>query len=489
MRAGVRRLCITSPTGGGKTRIVERIVEWGRPTLVLCNRTLLLEQWATGFDDSGLPFGMQASGYAPSVFENCQLGMVQTIESRWSKRNESLPEAEIVILDEAHNEKGERIFKMLGEYYDRGATIILVTATPVGIGAMADELIVAGKPSELFRLGALVPAQTFAPDEPDLKAFKGTTKGILQFRDEIKEIMLRVVFGRVIEHYHKLNPNQAPSILFAPGVDESRWLCEQFNDHGIPWSHIDSKMIILNGCELPATKENRERLLKASQSGETKGISNRFVLREGINAPWLSHGIFACTFGSVSSYIQAGGRLLRAFPGLRGVTVQDHGGNFWRHDSLNVDREWSLDDTDKSIQEKHDEAYRTKAEPEPIVCPKCAKVRSQGASCPYCGFVHSGRRRIVVQTDGTLREVKGDVYKPRRVNDSPEAHKTWQQCYYRCKNSGRTFNQARALFMHETGGTVPGPGFPLMPKFEADWGLKVGDVPASRLSQRERSEA
>lgn len=478
----VRRFCITSPTGGGKSRIVQRLIEFGRPAVILANRTMLLEQWAGGLDDNGFPFGLLASGYAPTINENVQLGMIQTIERRWQSGQQELPPADIVFLDEAHNEKGERICSVLDEYHRRGAIIILVTATPIGIGHMADELIVAGVTSDLFHCKALVPAYTYAPDEPAMESFKSTTKGIIQFRDECKEVMLRVIFGRVIEHFRRLNPDQKPTILFAPGVDESRWFCEQFNESGIPWSHIDSKSIILNGNQMPATRENRDLLREASKSGLTKGIANRFVLREGIDFPWLAHCIFACTFGSVTSYLQAGGRLLRAHPSLTGVTVQDHGGNFWRHDSLNCDREWSLDITEKAIQEKHDELYQTKGKPEPIVCPQCAKVRHGGAQCPACGFAYEGRRRIVVQTDGSLREVRGDIFKPRRVNNSPEAHKSWVSCYYRSLKSGRTFNQARATFQHDNGGTIPGADFPLYPKNESDWGLKVADVPRSRLT-------
>lgn len=480
--AGVRRICITSPTGTGKSRIVQRIIECGLPSLVLTNRTMLLEQWATGLDDSGHPFGMRASGYAPSINDNTQLGMIQTIEQRWTAGDEELPDAKIVFLDEAHNEKGERICKVLNEYNARGAITISITATPIGIGHMADELIVACVTSEARKFGALVPANTYAPDEPAMESFKGQTKGIIQFKDEFKEVMLKVIFGRVIEHYRRLNPEQRPSILFAPGVDESRWFCEQFNEAGVPWSHIDSKSIILNGNMMPATRENRDLLRDASKSGLTKGVSNRFVLREGIDFPWLAHCIFACTFGSVTSYLQAGGRMLRTHHSLSEVTIQDHGGNFWRHDSLNCDREWSLDDTDKAVREKHDELYRTKAKPEPIVCPRCHKVRHSGAVCRYCGFAYEGRRRIVIQTDGSLQEVRGDIFRPRRVNNSPDSHKAWVGCYFSSLRSGRTFNQARATYQYENNGTVPGPDFPLVPKFAADWGMKVCDVPRDRLT-------
>ena len=481
-RSTSRRICLTAPTGGGKSRIIEEIIRQGKRTTVLVNRVALVEQLGLGLSEVGIDFGMQASGYPENPTARVQIASIQTVGRRIQSGRSSLDDAEIVILDEAHNETGPRCCEILDGYFEHGARLIGVTATPVGIGHMFDELIQAGTTSQLRQCGALLHAETYAPDEPSAKSFKRQTKGILQFHDEVKEVWLKVVFGRVIEHYTKLNPEQLPSILFAPGVEESAWFCQQFNSAGFPWSHIDSKRIIINGEVLPATAANRERLRDACERGETRGVSNRFVMREGVNWPFLAHGIFACTFGSVASYMQAGGRLLRNHPALDHVTIQDHGGNFWRHDSLNDDREWHLDDNDRKIQDRHDERYRTKAEPEPIVCPECSKVRRTGATCPQCGYTYRGRQRTVIQTNGSLRQVQGDVYRKRTVNKAPDAHKRWTACVYRCKRTGKTFNQARGLFQLENGGTVPGADFPLMPIHPADWYLKVRDVPFSRLT-------
>lgn len=482
-QSGRRRLCVTSPTGGGKSRIMQRLIERHKRAVVYTNRIMLLEQLINVLDAAGLRPGVQASGYAPSFDAPHQVAMIQTVESRWAASDMHLHDADLVIVDERHNEKGERLQRVLEAHREAGALEVAFTATPIGLGGLYDELIQAGTTSELRRCGALVPANTFAPDEPDPRAYKSkTVKGILQFRDELREVMLKVIFGRVIEHYRRLNPERRPAILFAPGVEESRWFAEEFNRAGIPWSHIDGERISINGVEMNATRENRERLKEASISGETCGVSNRFVMREGIDWPHLWHGIFACTFGSISSYMQAGGRLLRNHPSLDGsVVIQDHGGNFWRHDSLNADRIWSLDDTEAKLRERHADVFRTKAKPEPIVCPKCQKVRASGPVCQSCQFSYKGHRRIVVQTDGTLREVRGDIYRPRPVSTDPEDWKAWKACVFRCRNSNRTFNQARALFQRENHGRVPGPDFPLMPNNQADWYSKVADVPFSRL--------
>jgi superfamily II DNA or RNA helicase len=482
---GVRRIVVTSPTGGGKTRIMQRIIEhFRRPTLILTNRTMLMEQTALKLEEQGFDYDMRAAGYEATNFADVTVGMVQTICQRWERGQQELPQVDIVILDEAHNETGDRVCRLLKHYADLGAVVILITETPIGIGHMADELVVAGVTSDLRRCGALVPAITYAPDEPAADAFKSTVKGVMQIKDEVKEVYMKAVIGRIIDYYHRLNPDQRPTIMFAPGVAESIWLTEQFNLEGIPSSHIDSDRIIINGEELPANRTNRERLHKASISGATKVVSNRFVLREGIDWGHLAHGVFACSFGSLKSYLQSGGRLLRAHPSLTEVTVQDHGGNFWRHDSLNADREWSLEDTDKSIQDAHDERMRSKSEPEPVVCPKCAKVRLPGTSlaCPSCGFMYRGKSRMVIQTDGRLTEVAGDIYKTRKINTAPDAHKKWVACVFRSQKSGRTFAQARATYQHENYGTVPGPDFPLMPTMASDWAMPVKDVPKERLT-------
>lgn len=480
---GANQVCITSPTGTGKTRIVEKIIEWGYPTLVLCHRSMLLEQWAKGFDKNGMPFGMQAAGYAPGNVDNLQLGMLQTISRRWEIHGEEPPEVDILIIDEIHAFTGPSIQRLIELYVERGTYVILVTATPIGIGHLAEELITAAVTSDGRKCGALLPARIVPPSEPDARAFKNkTAAGLLQFEDSVKEVMLKVICGDVLKHYAILNPEQKPAILFAPGVPESRWFTEQFMAAGIPWSHIDSKVIILNGEVMNANRANRERLLEASRTGETKGISNRFVLREGIDAPWLYHAIFACTMGGLSGWLQSAGRLLRYFPGLLEVLIQDHGGNYWRHGSPNADREWILGETDKQIADKRKAAMENKTEREPVICPKCMTVRADGAVCPKCGFAYKGKRRIVIQTDGTLKEVYGDIFKPRKVSTDPEAHKSWKECYYRCKNAGKTFSQAKGLFMKLNRGEVPGPDFPLVPLSMGDWAMPVKDVPKERLT-------
>lgn len=474
--AGETRIGLTSPTGGGKSVMMFDMCRWGWPTVIYNNRRMLTEQLCANMEAAGIGYGIQASGYAPSILDNVQVASIQTVAKRWESGEMDLHPAKLVLVDEIHNEKGSRISRLLDEHESRGAAIVGITATPIGIGHLVNHLVVAGTTSELRKCGALVPAYTFAPDEPAMESFKPKTLGILQMKEECKTAMLHVIIGRVLEYFPKFNPEGKPSILFAPGVAESQWFAEQFFHAGYTAAHIDGERIWINGEYLPSTKENRDLVKREAERGNIQVTCNRFVLREGVDWPFLAHCIFACTFGSLSSYLQAGGRLLRAHPSLDRVTVQDHGGNFHRHDSLNCDRVWSLDKSDSQIAGERIELFKTKKAAEPIVCPKCKMVRKAGVTCPACGFTAQGKRRVVIQTDGVLREVTGDIYRERRVSTSPALHKAWTGCVFRCRNSGRTFNQARALFQREHGGVCPGPEFPFMPKNQSDWYLKVADV-------------
>ena len=83
-------------------------------------------------------------------------------------------------------------------------------------------------------------------------------------------------------------------------------------------------------------------------------------------------------------------------------------GNSWhRHGSLAADRHWQLGMTNRIVASERQERLREKKEPEPITCPACGKVRASGAKCPVCGFEAHRKARLVVQVNGTLREVKG----------------------------------------------------------------------------------
>lgn len=485
---GVRRLCITTPTGGGKTLMMRDLIGYGQSkymrVALYSNRKLLIEQTSGYLYRLGIEHGVRAAGWSDAgAGLDVQLCMVQTEGSRVFQRGKwELHDARLVLVDEAGRMTGNTMRTILEWHRNRGASIIGFDATPLGLTGLYDRLITAGTTSDLRACGALVLAKHYGCTEPDLKLIGRMRAGVDPTeRQNRKAIMVNGIFGHVFEWFERLNPDHKPSILFAPGVAESLWFARQFYARGISVAHLDGDNVWVNGVEKRSSREARQEVLDSSRDGKITVLCNRFVLREGIDAPWLAHGILCTVFGSVASYLQSGGRLLRAYPGLAHVVIQDHAGNWWRFGSLNDDRHWELGDSAELIAQRREAAMHAGA-PQPIRCPRCTAIL-RAPHC-NCGWEARGslRSRPVLMADGTLHEMPGDPYQPRRTEQRLDAAKLWARVYYRARNSRKrmNFNQAYGLFFREHG-YWPDKNLPLMPISAMDWYRPVAEVPMDRL--------
>lgn len=477
---GEKAICVTSPTGGGKSRLasefIARRAKESKNIVLLTHRKLLTHQWGKEvLAEADLDFGIMAAGYPPELTKSIQLASVWTIASRVLQRETwSLPPADYVLIDEIHAVTGATMQEIVRRYREMGAVVICMTATPVGVKIFCTRLIVAGTNSELRKCGALVPCHTYAPDEPDLCHVRKIKVGEDPSEETArKAIMVQGVFGRIYDNWRLLNTDAKPTILFGPCVASSRWLCEQFNKKGVKAAHMDAE-----------TPDNeREDIIEGSKDGSIKVVCNRYVCREGLDMPWLAHCVLATVFGQLSSYIQAPGRILRAFPGLDHVTIQDHGGNFHKpgFGSLNDDREWSLDDTDVSIAQWHHKQRQKGEESEPIVCPRCHAVRRMGPRCLVCGHEHTKSVRCVIQSDGSLKRQVGLVTKHKRQRSDQE--KQAAGLFYAAANSRMTVAQLSGLYYRKYGENFPdgvlrtaGGPVVLPTPASVDWDRRVGAV-------------
>lgn len=478
------RGCVTSPTGSGKSRVMRELIRKFGSVSLYTNRRMLLEQLSEDLRQDGIDHGVLARGYAPEWECDVQLCSVQTITSRAIKKTKwDVPPSRLVIVDEAHVNSAGSVQKIAEMHLDKGAALLGFTATPLDIGHMYDWLYTMAVTSECRAVGALVPAIHYAPDEPDTHNLKRTKTGEFTEPDVKKAIMSATILGRVIDHYWRINADQRPTVLFAPGVAESLWFCDELNKNGIPAAHIDGERVSLDGQHYVSNKNARDEIRERLRSGDIKVVCNRYVLREGIDWPFVGHMIFATIFGSLCSYLQSGGRGLRAAPGKENVTVQDHGGSWHRLGSLNADRDWVLGDTAYMQAELREQRMKQKEEAEPITCAKCHAVRMMGKGCPVCGHISDGKRRMVVQKDGTLKAQHGDIYRMPVRDRSPRevCEQRWESCYHSCRRKGETFREAYGRYHYRYGWVAPPEGLPLMPRHERDWFMRIQDVPQERL--------
>lgn len=500
---GEKRVCVTLPTGGGKSRMMQRLVEprynAGQRGLLLLCRGMLAEQTIRLYEDSAWDFGVIWAEYPQDANYDAliQIAMTQTLYARTFQRRDRaakqgmcpekarkkfpLPPVDYIILDEIHMQKAGMIQSILSGYGD--VPVIGFTATPLGISHLFPKqgLVVAGSNSDLRDCQAHLPCWVYAPWEMDTSKIKRQNTGEYSYQDIKKTVWTQQIYGKVIDHYERLNPDRLPAILFAPGVAESRWFVDEFERRGIRAAHIDGMSIYRDGEEVKGKPEDRQQVIDDLRSGRIDVICNRFVMREGIDIPELYHCILATPIGSLLSYVQTVGRVLRYWEDYKRVILQDHGGNWWRHGSPNDDRDWqTYFDLPTRIATDHRlERIRNQedGEREPVCCPGCGMVRShgKGPECPQCGFRHQGKKRLVLQHNGTLKELENGRFKPRRTKLKPNTRKLWERMYQRMMRAGKTFSQARGLFFHENGYWPP-ENLPKMPASSLDWHRYIKDV-------------
>jgi DNA repair protein RadD len=494
---GSRRLCLTAPTGSGKSYImrmlVEKFLEHDKKVIIYTNRRLLLEQTATVFE--GIEHGIRAAGHEYQPWLNFQISSIQTEIARLDKpetnRGWSLYPADLVLVDEIHLQTGASARDLMARHVEMGAAVVGLTATPIDLAQVCDRLIIGCTMSEGRACGLLVPAWVYGPDEPDLKGM-----GIKLKDDEFTEgqskkaIMTPTIFGRVWDSYRKLNPDMKPSIGFAPGVPESLYFAREFWQRGVSSAHIDGTDVWINGERNYTSQSARDDIIAQHRDGTIKILWNRFVLREGIDMPWAEHLILATIYGSLASYIQSVGRGLRAYPGKSKCIIQDHGGNWHRFGSPNADREWYLEYSASMINGLREELIRAGGpKKEPARCPKCTLILSTRV-CP-CGYESRKETwpRAVVQIDGSLKMIESKLYRARSIDKREGAVKNWKGLYWgwlKTKKFDKTFREMIAFYQTQNNWQYPDPSWPFYPKHSVDIFRKVKNVPMDRLNPEQR---
>lgn len=440
------------------------------------NRRVLLDQSLDKAADAGLEMGLRAAGFNPDDAKYVQLASMQTDYRRMGRFDWGEFDADLLLIDEAHGQKGQ-MAQAVRRKHD--AIDLGFTATAIGLKGHYDHLVVAGTNSELRKCGAHVICETHAPTELDTECLKHV-RG--EEWDYANESIRSAIFGDVRKNLLRVMPDPSHVLLFAPGVEASKWFAMDLTKNFIPAAHIDGERIWWKGREYESNSENRKELLTAFDEGrDPRVLCNRFVMREGADIPKLRCGVIATVFSTITAYLQAGGRLLRAHPSKEKVVLMDHGGHWWRpgFGDLNDDRTWSLDDDDAKRQTRERELRKKGKASEPILCGKCGRPRLHGAECE-CGHRHKLSTRHVYQIDGSLKRQTGAVIKKQKNADWTDDQRKWNSLYWMGKNANLTFGQLRAMFRKDVG-HYPPENLMGMPKDNYSWDRRVNAVHRSDL--------
>jgi len=517
-------VCLTSPTGSGKSICMVALTNWAREqyksVCLFTNRILLTQQTHRVFQDAGVSVGVISSSmpYLEREGASVQIATMQTVLARRRAETDYWVDADYVLVDEIHQLASGESADLLNEYKARGAKVIGITATPLGVSNVCDELVVAARTRDLQDQGILCFARWFAPSELDTrKLTKGKVDLGLSENDARKtwgplrggDRQRSKIVGNIMDHYTRLHPELSHTLAFAPGVKESLWAAQFCYGRGIRALHVDGQDFWSDGKTYDR-KQDEQRFQDAMgewRAGDIPILWNRFVLREGIDEPQIKCLMLATPVGSYRSFLQMVGRGLRTHESKdRFCQVLDFGGNWWRHGSVNVNVDWEsvyeCDDPDTLAKNRIAEIRET-GESVGIGCPACGMIHAPQKKrilyCKHCGhqFDLRKRSRPILQADGTLTEVNTPPIKQWKIKATPEGQRIWNGLYHNAmkKKGGEiTFNQLYAQFGYKTAveaGSLERPAFwhsyypprdlPLMPLNRNDWHRTIAEVDKSKL--------
>lgn len=490
---GCPSFVIVAPPGAGKSVIMQRLAlpaaSKGVRVALYCHRVMLTRQTIANFQRTGVEFGVVAAGFEEYAKPEAaiQICSLPTVHARMGNFRFEFPRAELVIVDEAHQQTGEMAKTVFGRHQQEGARLIGFTATPVDLGDLYQQLVIAAEYRELRDCKSHLPIVCYGPDRPDLSQCKPMKGGDFSSNVDKKINRVPTIIGRVYEYWQKLNPDALPAVGFAPGVAESKWFVHEFQQRGVACAHIDGERVLIckknpNGVlvaeEYQSCDSIREEVLEGSKDGTFKIVWNRFVLREAIDMPWLFHAISATSMGALSSWLQSVGRVQRYWPEYEHVILQDHGGNIDRHGPPDIERDWQLGDTNNTIHRREvEKTAKTQGdEAEPICCPKCCSYRLSGPQCQQCGYMHKRSVRMVRQLDGELVRKTGRNVKHKRVKSFDDYLRS---AVYGCWHSGKTLKQAYWIAQQraKSAGVKAKPDkFPLPDRASDRWHRSVREV-------------
>jgi len=513
-RVASMTLCL--PTGAGKTNCAAALLNLassaGLRSMMYSDRKMLTEQLSDSLAKFGIDHGVRAASLPGRVDlgKNVQIGSIQTELARTEKNSFwSAHEADLYIYDEGHKHTSGYSLETIQRAVARGAKVVLLTGSPLGMSHITPNLFVGATNSELRACKAHVPAIVKCINEFDtsnvvrkkvgIDAGEYSEKSAKEWFHKCQQIV-----GIVYNDWVRFNPIGKMTLGVAPGSEEALSMAEEFYRHGTTAAAITAKGLWANGKEYKddAQGKTRKMIDEDWQAGDIKVMWHRFVYREAIDRPGLFHMILATPIGTLRSYLQTVGRAIRWSPATPDfVIIQDHAGNFWQHGSPNEDRDWNelywMDEA--QIREKQKAKRREESErgEEPICCPRCGTALRFGTCPPAprgCGeslaVTNPGRMRKVIQMDGRVVEVEnitrlGEEPKKRKASTKSIEQKQWDSIFWAARKSTSarpmTFNQAMAIYMKKFGDRPPR-NLKNMPRDPADFGRKIRAIDFSSLN-------
>ena len=371
LKEGKKRLVMSSATGSGKTvmftYMVKQHLQKGGKALVFTHRTELLKQAGGTFNKFGLKPELITAKNKPDMSKPLHVAMVETFNRRIKAYQDFLNTRTLIIIDECHLASFDKLF----EHISKDTIVIGATATSYRKGKavksldeMYDDICQVIDTPDLIDMGFLSDAKTFGV-KIDLKDAK--KKG--DDYDTSKIYETNKIYEGVVQNYKRICPN-TKAILFASNVDNSKQVCNEFNNNGIVAKHIDG--------ETPEWL--RKEILEWFDKTPNAVVCNCGILNAGFDQPDIETVILYRATTSLPLFLQMCGRGSRKTETKNTFTILDFGNNIKRLGFWQDMRIWSLEKDVK--RESKEDAMKTKD------CPSCNAILPIAVlNCKYCGHI------------------------------------------------------------------------------------------------------
>ena len=487
--SGLRRILLVIATGGGKTftsaKIIEMAVAKGKKCIFLAHRKELIDQCSRTLDALGIDHGVIKSGH-PRIDRSkpVQVASIQTLIKRahW--------DADLIVIDEAHRSIAKTYVDIISRYDEEKVVVLGLTATPYRmdgkpLGRQYDEdgneksvfgydsIVEVISPQELVEQGYLIRPTVFAASEPDASKLKLGSKGDYTEKSNAEAMEKIILHGELLVNWAKIcggalgadthfvevpidedgNEVQgelfvhdvpkrktrtrvvrtncdACTVIFAPNIEESKRIIEQFQNAGVPSAHVDGDM----------DEKERARILKALEDREIYVVSCVNILCEGWDLPHLECVIGARMTRSKSLHRQMGGRVMRVDDDKRFAYILDHANWTRTHGFLTDPCEHSLDGREKRPRKGGAEAPSKE-------CPRCDSLYPiMTKICEECGY--EWPQREIEFTNEDLVELDPNTMRPKKIStvELDERQQVFNQLAMRCVEAGYAPNWARVRY-------------------------------------------
>ncbi len=324
------------PTGGGKTVIFSEMVRQylkhhDSKVLIMTHRIELIKQTSKMLTEFGVVNKIvnSTANLDDQADYSCFVAMVETLNNRLNDDVLDISDIGLVIIDEAHYNSFNKLFKFFEKSF-----ILGVTATPLSSNINTpmkgnyDELIVGESIESLIEHEFLARAEIYSYNV-GLTSLVVGSNGDYTVKSSEDLYTNEDMLSKLIHAYEEVSKGKK-TLIFNNGINTSLHVYDTFRAAGYPVAHLDNNN----------TKKERAEILEWFKNTPDAILTSVSILTTGFDEPTVESIILNRATKSLTLYYQMIGRGSRILKNKSSFNVIDLGNNFHRFGPWGSDLDW-----------------------------------------------------------------------------------------------------------------------------------------------------